>query len=173
MPDQQSLYELKHTRTPFSAWLGIVLLFVVFAVIVLAIVGPSPRTDDYEQKRARARMEKLKALNEEHAKTLTNYGWIDKNKGSVRLPIERAMELATAELAQKQPVAANPIVVSPPAAPAAPPAPPAAAPAPSTETPQPTKPPDQSPGGGQPTAVNPPPASGTSSPSPEPTPEKQ
>ena len=129
MATSESLREIAHTRVPFSAWLGVVLLFVLFGALVLAIIGPSPRTDDYETKRAKAREEKLKTLREEDAKALTSYGWIDKNKGVARIPIERAMELALTELAQKSPVPAYPIAT---------PAPAVAAPSPAAAPPSPT-----------------------------------
>jgi len=109
MADVQSIRQLAQTRAPFSAWLGVVLLFALFGVIVLAIIGPSPRGDTYEQKRAKAREEKLKVAREEDAKALTTYAWIDKTKGSARIPIERAMELTVTELAQKKPAPAGPI----------------------------------------------------------------
>jgi hypothetical protein len=109
MADTESIPQLTQTRAPFSAWLGVVLLFALFGVIVLAIIGPSPRGDTYEQKRAKAREEKLKAAREEDAKALTAYAWIDKTKGTARIPIERAMELTVTELAQKKPAAAGPI----------------------------------------------------------------
>ena len=109
MADTQTIRELAQTRAPFSAWLGVVLLFALFGVIVLAIIGPSPRGDTYEQKRAKAREEKLKVAREEDTKALTTYAWIDKNKGTARIPIERAMELAVTELAQKKPAPAGPI----------------------------------------------------------------
>jgi hypothetical protein len=109
MPEAESLRQAVQSRAPLSTWLGVVLLLVLFGVIVLAVVGPAPRGDDYEQKRAKAREEKLKKLREEDAKALNTYGWIDKNKGVVRLPIERAMELTLAELATRQPAPAYPI----------------------------------------------------------------
>jgi hypothetical protein len=128
MADAESLRDIARTRAPFSAWLGMVLLFALFGVIVLAIIGPSPRGDTYEQKRAQGREEKLKAVQEE-AKSLTSYGWIDKNKGVARIPIDPAMELTVAELAQKKPVAAGPIATPLPQAAPAPAAPsPVAAP---------------------------------------------
>src|SRR3984893_6576041 len=108
MADPESLRDIARARAPFSAWLGMVLLLALFGIIVLAVVGPSPRGDTYEQKRAKAREEKLKAAREEDAKALTTYAWIDKNKGVTRIPIERAMELTVTELAQKKPVPAGP-----------------------------------------------------------------
>src|SRR5260370_1304130 len=128
MAETQSAHSIAYTRAPFSTWLGIVCLFVLFGLIVLAVIGPSPRTSDYEETRAKKRMEKLKALHEETQKDLTTYAWLDKNKGAARIPIDRAMELTVADLAQKKPAPAGPIAppasaeasAGKPAAPAAP-----------------------------------------------------
>src|ERR1041385_186326 len=109
MADPESLRRIAHSPAPFSTWLGIVLLFVLFGVIVLAVVGPSPRSSDYEEMRAKKRMENLKKLREETEKDLTAYAWVDKNKGVARIPITRAMDLTVAELAQKKPAPAGPI----------------------------------------------------------------
>ena len=125
MADTQSAHSIAYSRAPFSTWLGIVCLFVLFGLIVLAVIGPSPRTSDYEETRAKKRMEKLKALHEETQKDLTTYAWVDKNKGVARIPIDRAMEVTVADLAQKKPAPAGPI-----ATPAAQTAPAGASPAP-------------------------------------------
>jgi hypothetical protein len=55
MADAESFHQSVQSPAPVSTWLGVVLLFVLFGVIVLAVVGPAPRGDDYEQKRAKAR----------------------------------------------------------------------------------------------------------------------
>jgi hypothetical protein len=129
MAETQSAHSIAYSRAPFSTWLGIVCLFVLFGLIVLAVIGPSPRTSDYEETRAKKRMEKLKALHEESQKDLTTYAWVDKNKGVARIPIDRAMEVTVADLAQKKPAPAGPIATpavqaapagASPAAPAAP-----------------------------------------------------
>jgi hypothetical protein len=109
MAGTESLSQVAHARAPLSVWFGIVLLFALFGVIVLAIIGPSPGTSDYEETRAKKRVENLKTLREEADKALTTYGWIDKNKGVARVPIERAMELTVAELAKQKPAPAGPI----------------------------------------------------------------
>jgi hypothetical protein len=120
MADTESLRQVVHSRAPFSTWVGIVLLFALFGVIVLAVIGPAPRGSDYEETRAKKRAELLKTSREEAEKALTTYGWIDKNKGVARIPIERAMELTVAELAQQKPAPAGPIAApEPPAQPAA------------------------------------------------------
>src|SRR5438477_3623611 len=103
----------------FSTWIGVVLLFAFFGLMALIVIGASPRGDTYEEKRAKARAEKLKALREETTKALTTYAWVDKSKGVVRIPINDAMKLTVAELARKTPAPANPIAtpaVSPAAA---------------------------------------------------------
>ena len=146
---------------PFSTWVGVVLLFALFGAIVVAVVGPLPRGDTYEQMRAEARAKKLKDARDEDAKALTTYAWVDKNKGTVRLPIDRAMELTVADLANKNPAPAYAITA--PESSAAPGGAAAATPAPSASpqasgTPKPTSVAGQnSEARGQPAAgVNPP-----------------
>jgi hypothetical protein len=162
MADTQSALRIAYSRAPFSTWLGIVCLFVLFGLIVLAVIGPSPRTSDYEETRAKKRMEKLKTLREESQKELTTYAWVDKNKGVAQIPIDRAMEVTVADLAQKKPAPAGPI-----ATPAAQTAPAGASPAPAAS---------QQPGTAQPAArggspagqraASPPPATQQSPPAP-------
>jgi hypothetical protein len=170
MADTQSAPSIAYSRAPFSTWLGIVCLFVLFGLIVLAVIGPSPRTSDYEETREKKRMEKLTALQEESQKELTTYAWVDKNKGVARIPIDRAMEVTVADLAQKKPAPAGPIATpaaqAPPAA--APPAGGSPAPAASQQpgTAQPAQPsvPAGSPAGQG--AASPPPAAQQSPPAP-------
>jgi hypothetical protein len=118
MANPESIRQIAHSRAPLSTWLGIVLLFALFGVIVLATIGPSPRGSDYEETRAKKRVESLKTLREETDKALTTYAWVDKNKGTARIPIERAMELTVAELAKQKPAPAGPIATPEAQAPA-------------------------------------------------------
>jgi hypothetical protein len=161
MAETQSAHSIAYSRAPFSTWLGIVCLFALFGLIVLAVIGPSLRTSDYEETRAKKRMERLKALQEENQKELTTYAWVDKNKGVARIPIDRAMEVTVADLAQKKPAPAGPIAT--PATQAAP----AAAP-PAGGSPAPAA--SQQPGAAQPGQPNAPagspPAQGAASPAP-------
>src|ERR687892_276902 len=164
MADTESLRQVVHSRAPLSTWLGIVLLFMLFGVIVLAVIGPGPRGSDYEETRAKKRMENLKTAREEAAKALTTYGWIDKNKGVARIPIDRAMELTVAELAQQKPAPAGPIAAPEPQAAAAPASPaPAGSPQPGAAQPG-ASPSPQTPSSPPPQA----PQSAPRSPSPEP-----
>lgn len=109
MPTDDHQLHFEQPRSVFGTWLGIVLLFAIFALFVWVVMGVMPRGDSYEAKRGQARLEKLKTANEEAQKATAGYGWIDKEKGIARLPMQRAMELSVADLAQKKPVAANPI----------------------------------------------------------------
>src|SRR5260370_30246000 len=133
MAEPESLRQVANSRAPLSTWLGIVLLFALFGVIVLAVIGPAPRGSDYEETRAKKRADVLKTTRDEATKALTTYGWIDRNKGVAHVPIERAIELTIAELAQKKPAPPGPIATPEPqpaaasASTAAPVAPPAAA----------------------------------------------
>ena len=166
MAETQSARTIFYSRAPFSTWLGIVCLFVLFGLIVLAVIGPSPRTSDYEETRAKKRMERLKTLHEESQKELTTYAWVDKNKGVARIPIDRAMEIAVADLAQKKPAPAGPIAT--PGSAEAAPGIPAGQTAPAEASPAPPASPQQ--GVAQPAQPGPPVGSsagpGAASPSP-------
>jgi len=166
MADPESLRQVVHSRAPLSTWFGIVLLFALFGVIVLAVIGPAPRGSDYEETRAKKRMENLRASRDDVTKALTTYGWIDKNKGVARIPITRAMELTVAQLAQQKPAPAGPIATPEPQATAAPVSPaPAGSPQPGA-APASVSHPVQAP-------ASPPPPAGQSSPgSPSPAPAK-
>jgi hypothetical protein len=118
----------------FSTWIGVVLLFAFFGLLVLVVIGASPRGDSYEEKRAKVRAEKLQAARAETTKALTTYAWVDKNKGVVRIPINEAMKLTVTDLAQKAPAPANPIATPEASAPVQSAAPTTASPAPSPAT---------------------------------------
>ena len=120
MVDTESLRQIAHSRAPLSTWLGVMLLFALFGVIVLAVIGPMPRGSDYEEMRAKKRMEQLKSVREDAEKALNTYAWVDKNKGVVRIPISRAIELTTGELAKQRPAPAGPIATPQAQSPAAP-----------------------------------------------------
>jgi hypothetical protein len=157
MADIESSRRIAYSPAPFSTWLGVVCLFLLFGIIVLAVIGPSPRGTDYEETRAKKRIEQLKTLREENQKELTTYAWVDKNKGVARIPIDRAMELTVADLVQKKPAPGGPI-----ATPAAETTPAGASPAPAA-SPQGAA---VSPGAGASAKAASPPSSGAASPSP-------
>lgn len=114
MAETETLTAISPRREPLTAWVGVVLLFLVFGLLVWAVGAAIPRGDSYENKRAQARAEKLKTARVDFDKALNSYGWSDKTKGVAHVPIDRAMELAVADLAQKKPAAAGPIVAATP-----------------------------------------------------------
>jgi hypothetical protein len=184
MPSTEPLQHYR-PRGIFSTWLGVVLLFSFFGLVAMVVIKASPRGTDYEKKRAEARAKKLEDAWKENVTALTTYGWVDKNKGVARIPINQAMQIMLVELPDKKPVAAGPIVAaSPSAAPqtspgaSAPPAPsaspsvsasPSATPAPNVSTtPKPTSVsgPNSEAHNQPAAAVNPPPAPPNTQPGP-------
>jgi hypothetical protein len=151
----------------------LVMLLVFVGLVWIVFLQKEAIPTGTEQTRAE-RLKNLAQLNADNQKTLTTYHWVDKSKGIVGIPINRAMELALKDLAAKHPHAAGP--VNPPVAsptPAASPAPAAAnqqaTPAPSasaTPAPSPTTSPSSSP---EPSASPQSSASPEQSASPEPT----
>ena len=133
--DDETLAHPEQPRFLLSAWLWAVVLFVFFGAIVAITFGTMQRGSSYEEGRAKARAEKLKTAEEEWNKTSSSYGWVDKEKGVARIPIERAMELELADLQLKKPAPAGPILTPTPAE----------APVTSTGAPQPANPPNAAP----------------------------
>jgi hypothetical protein len=106
---------------------GFVLIFL-FALAVKLLFVANPPAPDEDAARAAERSKALEELNAENAQKLTTYAWVDKAKGQVQIPIERAMELTIVELNSRPPAPAGPIAAPAPEAPA-----PEAAPAPAAE----------------------------------------
>ena len=123
----------------------ILLLLFVLAVKLLTGLAPLPEED---AARAAERAKAYADLQAENAKKLETYAWADKAKGAVQIPIERAMELAIAELNSKQPAPAGPIATpapSPETSPAASPSPTATPETSPAASPSPTATPETSP----------------------------
>jgi hypothetical protein len=139
MADVTSLPTPARPPISFGAWLGVILLFLFFGIFVLVLVAATPHGNNYEEKRAKAREEKLKTIRDAATKELSSYAWVDKGKGVARIPIDRAMQLTLRDLASKKPEPANPIATpAEAAAPAASPPVPAVSPAASpSATPKP------------------------------------
>jgi hypothetical protein len=99
------------TRSPisFGAWLGVVLLFLFFGILVFVLVAATPHGNNYEQKRAEARVKKLNDAHNAATQELNSYAWVDKGKGVARIPIDRAMQVTLRDLASRKPEPANPI----------------------------------------------------------------
>ena len=143
----------------------LVMLLVFLGLVWIVFLQKQAIPTSTDETRAE-RLKNLAQLNADNQKILTNYHWVDKSKGIVGIPINRAMELVLKDLSANHPHAAGP--VNPPTAsptPAASPAPaaanPQATPAPSasaTPAPSPASSPSSSP---EPTASPSPSASPT------------
>jgi hypothetical protein len=121
----------------------LVMLLVFVGLVWIVFLQKQAIPTSTEQTRA-DRLKNLAQLNADNQKTLTTYHWVDKSKGIVGIPINRAMELTLKDLAANHPHAAGP--VNPPAAsptPAASPAP-AASPVPAAANQQATPAPSAS-----------------------------
>ena len=164
-----------HSRPLWLALAGGFLLLLLFVIAVRLLTGLAPAPDE-NAARAAERTKAHQELEAENAKKLQNYAWVDKAKGTLQIPIERAMELAIVELNSKKPTAAGPIATpapSPAASPAASPAPAPAAPAAPAPAAPPAAAPSASPAAAPaaaPTAspATPPPASPAAPPTPSP-----
>ena len=92
---------------PRKARLGLafILGIVGFSLIglwALRLRDQKPVVDEYEQKRAQARIEAREAIEKEANELLyAEPSWVDKAKGIVRIPIDRAMDLTVANLKAK------------------------------------------------------------------------
>jgi hypothetical protein len=104
--------------------LVMVLLFGGFS---LFLVSQGQSIPNVEEVHAQTRLKNLADLNSENQKILTQYRWIDKTKGVVGIPIDRAMDLVLVQLQSNKPHPAGPATL------------PAPTPAQATPTPIPNK----------------------------------
>jgi hypothetical protein len=108
---------------------GLVMI-LLFCGFVIFLVSQGQSIPNVEEVHAQTRLKNLADLNSENQKVLTQYRWVDKSKGVVGVPIDRAMDLVLVELQSIKPHSAGP--VNPPAAP-----PPQGSPSPSPNTQKP------------------------------------
>ena len=101
------------SRFSVSTVVTILVLLLLFAGLVWFVTYQRESIAASEPGRRALRLKNLNDLNTENQKALTSYRWIDKGKGVVGIPIDRAMELEVADLAANRPHAAGPI--TPPA----------------------------------------------------------
>jgi len=111
-------------RVSLSVIITGLVMMLLFVGLAAFLVSQRENIPTVDEQTAAVRLKNLAELNAENQKILTQYHWVDKNKGVVGIPIDRAMDLVVAQLQANKPHAAGPI--NPPAA-----APAAASPAPS------------------------------------------
>jgi hypothetical protein len=99
------------SKSIWPMFAGAFVIFALFAVVVQFLVNSGDREAfDEEAIRAKERYEILKKIEDENNNLTTGYAWADRAKGTVRIPLDRAMELAVAKLsAQGEPKPAGAI----------------------------------------------------------------
>jgi hypothetical protein len=93
-----------------------VVMILLFVGLVALLVIQRGHVQTYDEARKEQRLKNLAELNAENEKILTQYHWVDKAKGVVGIPIDRAMNLVLTELQSIRPHAAGPITTPAPAA---------------------------------------------------------
>ena len=117
-------------KSPALMMITGVVMVLLFCGFVFFLVSQGQSIPNVDEVHAQTRLKNLADLNSENQKILTQYRWVDKSKGVVGIPIDRAMELVLVELQSNKPHSAGP--VTPPAPPQAQGSP---TPAPNTQKP--------------------------------------
>ena len=101
----------RREKSIWPMFAGAFVLFALFALGVQWMLGSGdPASYDEEAIRAKERYDILAKIEEENKALITGYGWADQAKGTVRIPLECAMELTVAKLAaQGEPRPAYPV----------------------------------------------------------------
>jgi hypothetical protein len=86
-----------------------VAMILLFLGLAGLLVVQREHVQTYDEVRKEQRLKNLAELNSENERILTQYHWVDKAKGVVGIPIERAMSLVLTELQSVRPHAAGPI----------------------------------------------------------------
>ena len=102
------------TATFGPGFVGVILLFCGFAVVAWILFRFASPTATYEEKRAQNRRDKAAAIvKEAQEKLYAPASYIDKAKGSVRLPIDAAMDLVVNQYQTKSVQASSVAVENP------------------------------------------------------------
>ena len=107
-------YEHRDTRVKLLAWLLAALLAATFVVLLLmkGLFGYLASREDRQQpapstlagirsgvppepRLQNTPFDELRRMRAEEDATLTSYGWVDRQAGIVRIPIEQALEIAS------------------------------------------------------------------------------
>ena len=91
------------------------IMILLFCGMAIFLVSEGQSIPNVEEIREQMRLKNLADLNSENQKVLTQYHWLDKGKGVVGIPIDRAMDLVLVQLRSIKPHPAGP--VNPPPAP--------------------------------------------------------
>ncbi|MGA2030339.1 MAG: hypothetical protein ABSG87_09740 [Verrucomicrobiota bacterium] len=114
--------EIKNVNRASGAVIGFIVASLIFIALVV-VVKFSLKVPDIDADRGTERARDLSEIRAAETTALENAGWIDEQRGIVRLPIETAIELAAqawknpaqarADLIARQEKAGAPVPVAP------------------------------------------------------------
>lgn len=107
-PAHESAYEPRRSSVWPMFVAGIALSLIFFGATSI-IRSWTPNETTVDEARDAERRTNLQTLKESNREALETYGWVDRDAGTVRIPIQRAMELEIAALNQRQPAPAYPV----------------------------------------------------------------
>lgn len=100
----------KNNGSLLAIFTGIVMILLFFGLLTILLAKQRQSISTADDQRRELRLKNLADLNAENQKTLTQYRWIDKNKGIVGIPIDQAMNLVLVELQANKPHPPGPIL---------------------------------------------------------------
>lgn len=90
-------------NTPVIAVVGFVSAIVTFALIIaVQVLYYQVSAGETDRKVIGVRAEEADDMLAQQDAKLARYGWVDRAKGSVTVPVERAMDLVVRELQEQQ-----------------------------------------------------------------------
>ncbi len=101
----------RHKKSIWPMFFLTLAMFALFAVVGRTLLSIGNRgLIDEETVRAKERRDILVKVKLDNNSLISNYAWVDREKGVVRIPLSRAVELTTARLAaQGEPKPAAPV----------------------------------------------------------------
>lgn len=103
-PDETNLASIGE-RFPWLSFVVAAAFFLLFAIILFIVYVPE-RPGPVDQARIEERLTILKDLKAKDQKALTTYSWVESSPGTVRIPIDRAMDLVVREYTNTKPAPA-------------------------------------------------------------------
>jgi hypothetical protein len=99
--DTREGYDHHDARTgPLALWSGGVVAFLIVAIIAMYWLSTVTEDQQYAENVGKKFWEISQETKAREDEQLYHYGYIDKGKGIVRIPVERAMQLVAEEYAQ-------------------------------------------------------------------------
>jgi hypothetical protein len=101
----------RENQTSLLTLVTVAIMLAVFAGLVWFVVEQQRAIPTRDDQQREDRLKNLAALNADNQKILTAYRWVDKEKGIVGIPIDRAMDLVVKDLSTNHPHPAGPIIL--------------------------------------------------------------